>query len=1042
MDTDDGLNANLPKSEVESNSGTAIIRAEGLFWAELEVEYSWSGDGTSFSVTARRYRASANGNSKGSVRLGLTSKNFVDYKEITDRANQDGKWHNLSYPLMVAGNVKVAHVHFLFIYGGGVNVKLWGDASFLFRPPVPVITSPPVSSSSVIMTGTGGVVFTDSVIDILDSVNFSTLANARVELNGNWTAEFAAPSGARTIKCFALQMIGLSGKRSPDVTITVTDITLTRPASEEVVRADQLVFEGTGFLGVKVWAVRPDSGVELSRPTTVGSDNKWRAAPTNTLASGRWTAQAAYQLNNGPIKYTEERRAFIVLGELIFGTLEPYQEMNFTLTGGGGFKGAFVEIRIDFGGPKVGEGTVEDLSGVFTIPVQMPEAGPTSLVAVQTYLNVSSKTSAPRSYKIKPPKLVGIQVSYPSLGTIRFSGAGYDAATVEVYIKNNMTPQVCTVVSSGRWSVDWPDQVPGPYVFNLRQKVADGQGGWIHSAWSDNVSATIPVPVPTLTARSGTDRKPELSGTGHSWSGQPATKVEVNVSGPSTPSIPQVNVNGSNWSYTATVAWAPGAYQLKVRQIFKYIRSEWTSPITLTIPTPLPTVSIKDNGLTPEFSGTCLEDAQVKLGFDGDQGTPHAATVTGATWKFTRPTPFTPGTYTARVIQTVNNLPSSVLSRTFTVVVLKPVITAPIDEDVDHNPIIRGTAGIAGAVMRVFDYVSDLQLGEDTPVAGNEWSVPLKDLSFGSNSVYVVQAYGSFSSEKSERVSFRVILFPPVIDHPQPGDDKARSFLIDGYARKVSGLDTARVELWLEGQDTPLASVGARGVDGYWSYQAQLPVGEYVLRAKQFFAGEPSDFSPDHDFTAVPAIPLIESPTLQQHVGATVTISGFGYVGDWVEVAWRDTTDTLLGRARVQANRTWSLQLQTDRPAGEQHWVVQQECEGYRSGWSDAHPVRLLSQAPTFTAPEVGHWFAAAPLFEGTGGTGKTIELSYWFDARQLIAQDCPVTGGQWSASPAASLKAGPYWVKARQVGADDSDWSDGPRIEVAGPRDVPDVGR
>ncbi|ROM72415.1 hypothetical protein BK654_27590 [Pseudomonas brassicacearum] len=692
-------------------------------------------------------------------------------------------------------------------------------------------------------------------------------------------------------------------------------------------------------------------------------------------------------------------------------------------------EGATVSVKVDWGETSVGAGDV-GAGGAWSATVRMPTAGPTSLVAEQTYRGVTSQRSIARAFKIKPPKLTNIQVTYPSPGVVRFSGTGYENGTrVEIFIANGAL-QVATDVKADRsWSIDWPDQPPGPArQMNAQQGVADG-GGWIYSDRSDNFTVTIPVPTPTLTVDVGPDRKPVFSGTGHSWTGQPAARVEVRRVGESTPAAPIVSVSSNIWSTIATEAWNPGTYSVEARQLFNDIPSEPSQPRSFVIRAPVPTVEFRHDGLTPHFSGTCLDDGQVQLWFDGDPDSPYDAVVSGTTWTFTRDEPFMPGAYTARVKQSFGGQTSDEVSQPFDIVVLKPVITSPIDEDVDHNPIIRGTGGIPRATMRVHEFVSERLLGEDS-VTGNEWSVPiLEDLSFGNHKVYAVQQYDRWPSEKSEPVSFTVILFPPTIEYPQPGDAMARVSIIDGYARKASGGDIATVELWLDGADEPLATVRARGSDGYWSYETHLPVGTYTLRAKQFFQGEPSDFGPDHEFTAVPAIPLIESPALQQHLGATATISGHGYVGDWVEVAWSDAPDTLLGRAQVQANRTWSIPLAITRPAGTHSLMVQQECEGYRSGWSAAHEVLLLSPAPTFTSPEAGHWFAGQVLFEGTGAAGKSVDVSYWFDARQLIAQDRPVAGGVWTGSPEAPLAPGSHWARARQSG---TDRGDSPRFEVA----------
>ncbi|SFY30922.1 hypothetical protein, partial [Pseudomonas sp. NFACC47-1] len=59
---------------------------------------------------------------------------------------------------------------------------------------------------------------------------------------------------------------------------------------------------------------------------------------------------------------------------------------------------------------------------------------------------------------------------------------------------------------------------------------------------------------------------------------------------------------------------------------------------------------------------------------------------------------------------------------------------------------------------------------------------------------------------------------------------------------------------------------------------------------------------------------------------------------------------------------------------------------------------------------------------------GKDVDVSYWFDARQLMAQDRPVADGAWTGAPEAPLAPGSHWAKARQSG---TDWGDSPRFEV-----------
>jgi hypothetical protein len=1040
MTTDDdseqnGLEPAVQKEgviETGESHGTKTIRAaKDGYWADLEVEYTWFPTGRLFTVETQRFRASGNGRNEGNIKLKLVSDGagYTGWDELTKNATQDDEWHSFVHSRSIAGNAKDAVIHFNFIY----DRKNVGDVSMTGQVRVEHIVPAPfidpirnVSARSVVVTGGGALYAHGAAVFVRTSVSADP-SEARVTFGGIWNATVNLTPDGRHMTIDAYQVV--SGKPSENSLGQHIFLAYISAPDANTVMVTGDSFRGFGAPGSKVKVVKRDNqSFQLAAETTIGANDSW-ASPLNVaLPSGPVAVVAIFELTGFP-RVVSAPVTYNVLGApAITGpAANSIQAQTFNLSGNNALKGATVTVYRDPSETSVGHTLVTQDNGSWSADVTVA-AGPTSLAALQTLNGKDSGRSSPRAFKIKPPKLFDIQVTYPRPGTAKFSGAGHAGATVDVHKTGVNDPQVSTGVSGGQWAVEWSDQPPGSYSVDIRQKLPDGSA-WIHSDWSDRLTVTIPVPTPTLEVQVGGDRKPVFSGIGHSWTGQPAAQIEVLRVGESTPAVPTVEVANNRWSSAATEAWNPGTYSVEARQLFNNLSSEPTSK-QFVIRAPVPTVEVRQDGLTPRFSGTCLNGAQVQLQFDGDSNSPYAAQVNGATWSFTRQEPFMPGTYTARVTQSFGGQTSDEVSQPFEVVVLRPVITSPVnDEEVDHNPIIQGTGGIPGALMRVFDFVSETLLGE-AEVTDNEWSVPLtEDLAFGDQKVYAVQQYGDFPSEDSEPVSFKVILFPPTIDHPQPGDAIARVSVIDGYARKVSGLDTATVELWLDGADEPLATVRARGNDGYWFYDAHLPVGTYTLRAKQFFKDKDSDFSPDHAFTAVPAIPVVESPALQQHLGATVTISGHGYTGDWVEVAWSDAPDTVLGRVQVQANRTWSMPLAVERPAGPHSLIVQQECDGYSSGWSATHEVLLLSGAPTFTTPEAGQWFAGTAFFEGTGESGKRVEVSHWFDARQVIAPDLAVADGTWAGSPREPLTPGPHWVKARQAG---SDWGESPRFDVA----------
>lgn len=987
-----------------------------------------------------------------------------------DRANIDvglqaGQWKRLNSPdSMLQNNQWHDYVEYLDSplgapdFGVSLSIRVNYDGTNndvephegwgldIYPAQAPIIESPlsgaivetpfPVSGSNGLARGK---------IFLYSASGGTRVGETAVRADGRWDTTISLPSGVRSF--YAEQVIGNEVSR-PSNYVTIYHYqapTIDYPeAGAQINLGTAVILRGRGTFGLTVDVMKP-GGAVLHASATVEADGTWEKAfnASNYPAGGEVEMTVGHKNRND---WSPNQSFTLVVAPPVIrvpgsgAVVDPRIGVV-----GSGQKGALIELLKDLEHSfKLGEATVQP-SGAWDLTTSRDmEPGPFSMVARQTLQSIPSGISDPRAVKVRPPALIAPTVTFPTETTVRFSGTGYSRATVEISIHNGAVQASIEVNENGTWSVDWIGQPPGSYQMNARQSVSDGVGGWIPSEWSGAFPVQIPVPLPSLNCQVDPDRIPEFYGTGHGWNDQPATRIEVRRVDESTPAVPIVEVKDGEWSSAATQAWFPGTYVVQAWQLFKpagqttELRSEPTGVISFDIKAPLPTVDITHDGLTPRFSGTCLDNAQVTLWFDGDEGTLHQATVTGQAWAFTRPQPFLPGAHQVSVTQTIGGQTSNEISRPFNVALLKPVITYPLNIEVDHNPDIKGNGGVQGAVMTVFDYVTEKPLGEAI-VVSNEWSVPLQNCPFGNQAVYAAQTYGESLSERSATANFRVILFPPTIDHPQPGDHIPRRSRIDGYARPaLGGREVATVELWLKDADAPLAKVRARARDGYWWYNAQLPLGADTLKVKQFFDGVESTFSPAHDFTVVPPKPVIESPALLQRIGSTVTISGFGYIADSVEVAWSDALETVLGTTVVREDRTWSLELRIDRSPGLYDLVVQQECEGYRSGWSEAHPIRLLSAPPTFTTPMAGQWSEDRPLFEGRGDNGKTIELVYWFDSQKPVTGGHPVVSDQWMATPDDPLSSGPHWVKARQVGDDGSDWGDSPRFEVMPSKEKP----
>jgi hypothetical protein len=194
----------------------------------------------------------------------------------------------------------------------------------------------------------------------------------------------------------------------------------------------------------------------------------------------------------------------------------------------------------------------------------------------------------------------------------------------------------------------------------------------------------------------------------------------------------------------------------------------------------------------------------------------------------------------------------------------------------------------------------------------------------------------------------------------------------------------------------------------------------------------------------VPAKPVIETPAEGEAIESRLAVSGFGYPGDTVSVAFADALDVILGTTQVEQNGTWSLWLSLDRPAGHPSLVVQQSFENHLSGWTTPRPVELRTQPPQFTTPLPGRWVEPKPTFAGTSWAGAKIELRDWSNPDISLTISHAVDDA-WEATPTNDLRPNEHWVCATQSAQQSggvtqvSASADSPRFEVMAVNDDPD---
>jgi len=818
------------------------------------------------------------------------------------------------------------------------------------------------------------------------------------------------------------------------------------PMKDEVIRNRRPVITGGGGGNCSLKVMRSETFEVLSESfNAVG--NLWSVKLNQDLPYGAAHTITIEQSNQDYFtRYALEDRTFSIVQYPTPVITAPgensVQDQTFTISGTGGVADATVEILEDFGNIVLGSDSVKT-GGRWDVTVTVPP-GSASLAAKQYIGSGDHSERTRRGFNIRPPMAVLQEVKADDHGTVTIKGAGYVGAELEIFYVNDSNYLHTFKVTETPWTKTYPGWLPGSYSIKARQWVSGIANQKIYSEWTQRaVDFDVKVPPPTLRYQVGIDQKPKFSGTGNGWDGHAPAKVELRITSYSNPILPSMLIvdvkSNRSWNNDAIEQWDPGTYFVEARQLFTptgkpQLPSDWSATAQVVIKAPLPFIdSIVENGLSPDITGTCWKGAEVTLIFS-DANTPsHPVSDSDkdGTWTFRRQAPFKPGSYTVKATQTFGEQTSNEVTRTFTVAVPTPVVT-PLTPPVGYEPSIAGSGGYAGAEMTIYDYGTNRVLGK-ARVIGEAWSVQLPELEFRDYQIYAVQSFGALSSAKSEQISFEVVLLPPTVDTPKPVDTVARTFRIEGHGSRASGSDVAQVWVWREEEAEPWARIPVK-YDGTWYYDATLPLGTETLRFRQFFKGQASEFTLDHVLGVVPAQPVIETPASGEAIESRVAISGFGYRGDTVSVAFADALKAILGTTEVLENGTWSLWLLLDQPAGHPSLVVQQSFGDYHSGWTAPRPVELRTQPPLFTAPLHGRWVKSQPTFAGTARPGAEIRLRAWSNPDiNLITS--PAVGQDWEAIPPNELPQSEHWVCAvqsvEQGGEQVSATADSSRFEI-----------
>lgn len=796
------------------------------------------------------------------------------------------------------------------------------------------------------------------------------------------------------------------------------------------------VGKASGAGVIHVFSILPDESMELLGTALPLPSGDWGISRV-FLGDGQYTFLAVWTDILGK-EHFSDRIPFQVKLELPIPDIslpEPgsTHDSRVRVSGERGTRSATVEVFGDMSSDKFGSVVVStNYPGKWGVDLNFP-AGVNSIVARQIMNGRETKRSAARTFKVRPPKLDVRATPLPN-NEMDFSGSGHKGAIVEITKVSGPGGQSLTVTvvnDKVRWVVTAKNWVPGDYTLSAIQKVSDGDGGWILSEpYQFTFTWALPSPTGVIYTE---DYTPTFRGSGYN-----GATVELFNSDRVSKAAPDALVTGGGWSSQASTVWGPTLKrEVHLRQRLGQVVSDDWVVLEVTIAPLAPVITrMIDNEYTPIFEGTCWAAAQVNLTFSDDPKV-YPAVMMGGTWSYSRPTPFAVDiTHTVTATQRWADQDSSPTFLSFSVnrTLPTPVFTAPgVNEEVGRDLLVEGTDGVAGGQVQLKDVQFGPLLGKSAFLTmDGSWSVALKGLEFREYRIAAVQVMGSRESTATDVHVFKVVVLPPVIEVPASEGAIARTAIISG-----TGMPFARVDVYLEGVAEPLLRGLLVNSEGRWRSDAvTLEIGHKALRARQTFEGRPSKDSPRQAFRVVPAAPFIETPVAVGQVGTQVVVSGFGYAGDEVAVAFSDEPDTMLGRpALVRNDRTWSVAVELNRPGGNYSLIAVQSRGEFHSSPSEDRPVVLGAYMPSVDVPAPGRWVSDPVGFAGQGQTGVGVLVS-WYNPERVLAKEIVVTDEGWQSQASVRLPPGGHWVRFKQVIQRDvswthSDWAESARFEV-----------
>ncbi|WP_338799858.1 hypothetical protein V9L13_14340 [Pseudomonas sp. RSB 5.4] len=850
--------------------------------------------------------------------------------------------------------------------------------------------------------------------------------------NGSWIVRLTKdlPEGRFVFHAessFQGTRIGYSNKVPVTVDLRPAIPAITSPANASMQATTFTVSGNKGEAGARV-VLFEDLGSTQVGQSNVLTGELWSASVT--LLPGP-VSLVAKQFKGDHESERSVARLFKVRPPALTSVSATYPTLTTIEFFGAGFTGATVEITIVRGpAGATPPPAVVVTAGSWRTTSQNWPIGDYDLKVVQRVSDNAGGWIPSQEYlfkassKLPPPSAVRYT---NELYTPTFIGEGVAGATVEVTDKATgaaLAPPA--QVTNQGWSTRaFEAWTPGSTrTVRVVQKLG--------AAVSEAVELVINIdrfPPPTELTYTVVAYKPRITGRGIVGATVQVTDKQTGAA-----IAPPAPVTGQGWTAEAATPWQPNTTRIVLVVQSKDAFASDPVEMSITVPLLAPVITaVEDDGLSPKISGTCWPGATLSLKYS-DSAVEHKPDGASGTWTFKRDAGFAPDKeHRVTVIQTVAGQPSPPASQTFSVSPEKPVITEP-DENADthYKMTVRGDNGYSGATLQLRDAQFDRPLGAPKRLtAHGAWFIELEKLEFRKYQIDAAQTIADRPSSRSDVRSYFVVLVPPVITVPEENQSLARTSTLSG-----TGEPLGQVTIWRESPSEILLDKVPVDAEGKWHAEVTLPVGNYTLKARQFFDTHESKESPPRTYKVVPAAPVIESPGRGVHVGRRVVVSGFGHPRDMVAVKLTSSKGTVRASTPVLEDRTWSLTLEAGQSGGTAELVAVSSCDGFESAPSAPHPVELGTYLPAIDEPTPGSWKENPLSFLGKGRTGVG-RVVPWYNPETALSAGVVVTAQGWRGEATHPLLPGGYWCRFQQTitdaadGSTVSDWVESERFEV-----------